>query len=111
MKVCVLVTALLLMTAVIFCRGDEKTEVDVASDSKIYVVYVQTSPEKSFILEAVETVDFKGLKCLKGRHADISWAKDQICYIPIDKIDSIVEVASLEKYKQAIQAYREAQLK
>lgn len=112
MKINVLMTAIMLMTSVTAYSADDKPKPVTAPGSKIYLIYLESATQgRSYVLEAVEPVEFKGVKCLKGRHADITWVKDRICYIPVDKISTIVEYDSLEQYKQDIQKFREAQLK
>jgi ubiquitin C-terminal hydrolase len=100
---------MMVMLSVSSYSADEKPKADTAVSSKVYVVYIEQG--KSYVLEGVEGVDFKGVKCLKGRHADITWAKGKICYVPVDKVSVIMEFDSLEQYKEDIQKFRDQQLK
>ena len=109
MKTKVLLAAMMLMLSVSSYSADEKSKADTIVGTKVYLVYIEQG--KSYVLEGVEGVDFKGVKCLKGRHADITWAKGKICYVPVDKISVIMEFDSLEQYKEDIQKFRDQQLK
>jgi len=109
MKITVLLATTMALLSSASYGADEKAKDITSPDSKLYVVYLVQW--KSYALEGIEGVDFKGVKCLKGRHADISWAKGKICYIPIDQISAIVEYDSLQQYKQDIEKYRDQQLK
>ena len=109
MKITVLLTAMMVVFSSASYSADENPKGITSPDSKLYVIYLVQG--KSYALEGVEGVDFKGIKCLKGRHADISWAKGKICYIPVDQISAIVEYDSLQQYKENIEKYRDQQLK
>jgi hypothetical protein len=109
MKVTVLLATMMVVLSTATYSGDEKPKDVTLPGSKLYVIYLVQW--KSYVLEAVEGVDFNGVKCLKGRHADISWARGKICYIPIDQISTIVEYDSLQQYKEDIEKYRNQQLK
>jgi hypothetical protein len=104
MKITVLLAAMMVMLSAASYSADEKPKDIAAPDSKLYAIYLVQS-------KTYEGVDFKGVKCLKGRHADISWAKGKICYIPVDQISAIMEYDSLEHYKEDIEKYRDQQLK
>ena len=109
MRTSVLLTAVMLTLLVPAYAADDKPKTDAAADTKVYVIYLDAG--KSYTLEGVEGVDFKGVKCLKGRHSDITWAKGKMCYIPVDKISAIMEFDSFEQYKEDIQKFRDQQLK
>jgi len=110
MRASVLLIAMLLIFSVPSYSGDEKPKSEAAPDAKVYLVY-STMQGRTAVLEGVEVVDFKGIKCLKGRHADLTWSKGKVYYIPVDKIESIIEFDSLEQYKQAVQNFHEGQMK
>jgi len=112
MKINILMTAMMLMLSVTSYSADEKAKTDASPSPKLYVIYVQyANQDRSYLLENVEGVDFNGVKCLKGRHADISWLKGKICYIPVTRISAMIEYDTMEQYVQDIQKYRDAQLK
>ncbi|MGD0060149.1 MAG: hypothetical protein ABSD58_12105 [Verrucomicrobiia bacterium] len=108
MRICVPIAVMMVMFSAVSYSADNAPKGN-ASSAKIYVVYLEGG--RSYVLEGVEGVDFNGVKCLKGRHADITWAKGKICYIPVDKISAIMEYDSLDQYMQDIQKYRDSQLK
>ena len=112
MKIRVLMAAMALMLSVTSYSADDQPKAAPAPSAKLYLIYVGSGIQaKSYILEGVDDVEFKGIKCLKGRHADITWTKGKICYIPVNQISAILEYDSLEQYTQDIQKYRDAQLK
>jgi hypothetical protein len=110
MKITVVLATIMVVLSAASYSADEKAKGIASSDSKLYVIYL-VQAGKTYVLEGVEGVDFKGVKCLKGRHADIGWPKGKICYIPVDQISLIKEYDSLEQYKEDIQKYRDQQMK
>ena len=108
MRIGVPIAVMVVMLSAVSYSADSTPKGD-ASSAKIYVIYLDGG--RSYVLEGVEGVDFNGVKCLKGRHADITWAKGRICYIPVGKISAIMEYDSLDQYMQDIQKYRDSQLK
>jgi hypothetical protein len=109
MKTKALSIATMLMFALCSYSEDEKKKPENATDTKIYVIYLGSSA--SYVLENVERADFMGIKCLKGRFVDMTWVKGKICYVPVDKISVINEFDSFDQYKEAIQKFRDQQMK
>lgn len=69
---------------------------------KIYTVYSGDSTPNWNTISNLETVEFNGIKCLKGQEVPTknkSWMENKVVYIPIDKITMIVEFNSLEDFK------------
>lgn len=86
-----------------FAQENQKTGELV---KKIYVVYLGGDTSKgmiTYILEDIELTEFNGIKCLKGKHSNISWVANKTVYLPVDKILGIVEYDSLNQYKEDIE--------
>ena len=113
MKTGILLTVMMLMIAVTGYSADENLKTSPVAPAKLYVVYlsfVQAGQTVTYVLEAVEAADFHGIKCIRGRFADLSWMKGKVCYVPLDKVSAIVEYNSLEQYKEDIQKFSQKQL-
>lgn len=111
MKTGMLLTAMMLVVVVSAYGADEKLKVETVSSAKVYVLYLTLATQPAtYILEGVEAADFHGVKCLKGRFADISWMKGKLTYVPVENISAIVEYDSLEQYKEVIQKYSDKQM-
>lgn len=77
---------------------------------KIYAIYVSDFHSSSYVLGDVEASDFNGVKCLKGKQVDLTWVANRTVYIPVEKIENIVEYDSLEEYKNDIDKYNKKRL-
>ncbi|MGA2604350.1 MAG: hypothetical protein ABSG14_08990 [Verrucomicrobiia bacterium] len=108
MRMGVPIAVLLLIFSAVSYSADDKPK-SGAVGGKVYAIFLGT--RSSYALEGVEAVDFNGVKCLKGRHVDMTWAAGKTCYIPVDRIDSIVEYESFDQYKQNLHEYQENRLK
>jgi hypothetical protein len=110
MKITLLLATMMVVLSAASYSADEKARGIASPNSQLYVIYLEPGG-KTYVLDGVEGVDFKGVKCLKGRHADIGWPKGKICYIPVDHISLIMEYDSLEQYKEDVQKFRDQQMK
>jgi hypothetical protein len=97
----IIVVALMLVFARVGFAQDKPTE----PVQKMYLVYFSDDKDAAYELVNLEVVDFNGIKCLKGKQVDISWVKNTIVYVPVDKIKSVVEYESFQKYKDALDEY------
>jgi len=111
MKPLVIALALLAMYCACSYSADEKSESATATSGAVYTIYVGTHGDGAgYVLENVDAVDFKGVKCLKGSHVNLTWARGKVCYVPVDKIDLIMEFASFDAYKNEIREHRDNEL-
>jgi len=83
-------------------------KVDALVVKKVYAVYLGAT--SSYVLQDIEPVEFNGIKCLKGEHVNISWIKNKVVYIPVDKVSLIVEYNSVEEFKQTISTFQKGQM-
>ena len=72
MRICVPIAVMMVVLSGVSYSADSAPKGD-ASSAKVYIVYLDGG--RSYVLEGVEGVDFNGVKCLKGRHADITWGE------------------------------------
>jgi hypothetical protein len=91
-------------------RGEDKDNLERVADQKVYVINL-AQERNGYVLTEVESADFNGIKCLIGRHVDMSWVKGKICYIPIETVSVIVEFDSLEDYKESLKQLAEDRMK
>ncbi len=98
---------LFLMLTVIFgysrlSVAEEGSPTTTAPAMKIYAVYFDAANGGWYNLADMEIVDFKGIKCLKGKHITThdSWLKNRVVYIPVDKVTSIVVFNSLADFSE-----------
>ena len=79
---------------------------------KVYAVYLTDMRGTSYIVEDLQSVDFLGVKCLKGTASKLpGWVKDTTAlYFPVDKIQSVLEYNSLKDYKESDERYSKKQL-
>ena len=108
----ILLTTSLAFTLSGFAEGTGTVSSGAKADAlvakKVYAVYL--SATSTYVLQGIEPVVFNGIKCLKGEHVNISWVKNKIVYIPVDKVSLIVEYNSVEEFKQTISTFQKGQM-
>ena len=111
----IIVVAVISFSTVFVTNAEEpeKSEVNSAEQSgdkqKIYAVYVK---EDSYVLQPLDEISFKGIKCLTGTYARSGyWTSGKKIYIPVDNVNHIIEFDSLESYEKAVEKYTEKQMK
>jgi hypothetical protein len=116
----VIVVAVISFSTVFVTNAEEpeKPEVNSAEQSgdkqKIYAVYVKSASfqEESYVLQPLDEISFKGIKCLTGTYARSGyWTSGKKIYIPVDSVNHIIEFDSLESYEKAVGKYTEKQMK
>ncbi len=102
-----ILTILFFVSSISLRSEDSKPKVEPSQ--KVYAIY--SSSRSSYVLTDIETAEFHGIECLKGRHIDLSWIKDRICYLPVTTISMIIEYDSLDDYKNSMRETTEDRLK
>ena len=69
-----------------------------------------TARPTTFVLEDVETADFNGVKCLKGKDIGSQLLTGKVLYLSTEKILFIVEYDSLSQYKETHNVFRKKRL-
>jgi hypothetical protein len=105
------IPAIFISTVMLFCSVYSFAQDSAKPVQKVYAIYTTDTRGTFYLLENIESVDFQGIKCLKGKPSDIGWVKDTTAvYIPMDKILDILEYNSLQQYKDMVQKYNEKKL-
>ena len=98
-----------MFTLMLFSSAPSYAEEKAEPEKKVYVIYLE-GYKSSYILEDLEATDFDGIKCLKGRQVDLSWVRNKVVYVPVDKVSNIVEYDSLDQYKKDVETYQKKRL-
>lgn len=93
---------------VFFVSVSGYAEETVNSAKKVYVCYLDG--ETTYVLEDVGMAEFNGIQCLKGRHANLSWVRNKVVYLPVNKISAVLEYDSVEQYISDIEDFSKKQI-
>ncbi len=78
---------------------------DEEMSNKLFVV---RSGGHDYLLRDMGREEFLGISCIAGVYYDRkgkAYIKDQLMRIPIERVESIVEFASIDEYHDAVQHY------
>ncbi len=80
----------------------------------IYMVVVAdrgVDKPSNYVLAELEAVEFKGVRCFKGRLANVDprhFMAERIAYFPVDKVLMITEFESMAAYQEAAKRHKDA---
>jgi len=69
----------------------------------VYAIYTD-GIKTGNVLKDISQVQFNGISCIKGTGVE-SWVKGKTSYIPVDKIEQIVEFDSVQDYNESVKKY------
>jgi hypothetical protein len=87
----------------------------VESSQKVYQFNVKKDlAGTSYVLMDATSVEFLGMKCVRGKHRPLKeafWTNGNIIYIPVEMISSVVEFESYDAYRDAVKRFNEEKMK
>jgi hypothetical protein len=105
-----IILSIIVSSMVMLCSVHSFAQQKDEPAKKVYLIYVNNFRSSSYVLEGIESSDFNGVKCLKGTHVDLTWVANRTIYIPVDKIEEIIEYDSISQYKEDIDKYNKKKL-